>query len=59
MQKIYNTHFTKQPRRKEQVESGKCGKKSHKEVKNMEEYKSLLQEFDDFPQCEHSPMMDH
>jgi hypothetical protein len=41
MEEISNTHFTKEPRRKEQVESGKCGKKSHKEVGNMEEYKSL------------------
>jgi hypothetical protein len=41
MQEISNTDFTKQPKRKEQVKSGKCGKKSHKEVRNMEEYKSL------------------
>jgi hypothetical protein len=41
MEEIFNTHFTKEPRKKEQVESGKCGKKSHKEVGNMEEYKSL------------------
>ncbi len=59
MEEIFNTHFSKKPRRKEQVESGKCGKKSHKEKGNMEEYKILQQEFDDFPQREHSPMMDH
>jgi hypothetical protein len=41
MQEISNTHFTKQLRKKEQVKSGKCGKKRHKEVWNMEEYKSL------------------
>jgi hypothetical protein len=41
MEEIFNTHFSKKPRRKEQVESGKCGKKSHKEKGNMEEYKIL------------------
>jgi hypothetical protein len=41
MEEIFNTHFAKEPRKKEQVESGKCGKKSHKEIENMEEYKSL------------------
>jgi len=41
MQEISSPHFTRHPRRKEQIESGKCGKKNHKEVRNMEEYKSL------------------
>ncbi len=59
MQEISITKFVKKTRRKEQVEGGKSGEKSHNNGGNVGKDKNSKHPPNDSPPQQHSPMTDH